>query len=96
MKPSAAVEKHREAVHALVRRFHLSNPRIVGAAGENGEAEGDELEFLVDDRPGTTLLDLGGLQVELEELFGTQVYVLTPGGLPEGLRAKVLDEAVPV
>ncbi|TCP88902.1 hypothetical protein C8J31_10271 [Rhizobium sp. PP-CC-2G-626] len=93
MTPSAAVEKHREAVHALVRRFHLSNPRIVGAASE---AEGDELEFLVDDRPGTTLLDLGGLQVELEELFGTQVYVLTPGDVPEYLRTKVLNEARPV
>ncbi|MCD7110926.1 nucleotidyltransferase [Rhizobium sp. DKSPLA3] len=96
MKPSAAVETHREAIHALVRRFHLSNPRIVGAAGENGEAEGDEIEFLVDDRPGTTLLDLGGLQVELEELFGTQVYVLTPGDVPEYLRTKVLNEARPV
>ncbi|KQS67804.1 hypothetical protein ASG39_05410 [Rhizobium sp. Leaf371] len=96
MKPSAAVEKHREAIHALVRRFHLSNPRLVGAAGENSEAESDELEFLVDDRPGTTLLDLGGLQVELEDLFGVEVHVLTPGGLPEKRRAKVLNEALPV
>lgn len=96
MKPSAAVEQHREAIHALVRRFRLSNPRLVGAAGDNGEAESDELEFLVDDRPGTTLLDLGGLQIELEELFGTQVYVLTPGDVPEYLRTKVMSEARPV
>ncbi len=96
MKPSAAVEKHREAIHALVRRFHLSNPRIVGAAAGRADFESDEIEFLVDDRPGTTLLDIGGLQIELEDLFGVEVHVLTPGGLPEKQRAKVLNEALPV
>ncbi|MEA3535701.1 nucleotidyltransferase [Rhizobium sp. CC-YZS058] len=93
MKPSVAVEKHREAVHALVRRFNLSNPRIVGAVGE---VEGNEIELLVDDRPGTTLFDLGGLQIELEELFGTEVSVLTPGDVPEHMRTKLLKEALPL
>lgn len=97
MKPSAAIEKHRDAVHALVRRFHLSNPRVVGAAaGSGADSESDEIEFLVDDRPGTTLLDLGGLQIELEDLFGVEVHVLTPGDVPEYLRKKILTEARPL
>jgi predicted nucleotidyltransferase len=96
MKPSAAIEKHREAIHALVRRFRLSNPRLVGAAAGGADVESEEIELLVDGHPGTTLLDLGGLQIELEDLFGVEVLVLTPGGLPEKQRAKVLDEALPV
>ncbi|KQR77438.1 hypothetical protein ASG25_04005 [Rhizobium sp. Leaf384] len=116
MTPAAAIEKHRDAVHALVRRFDLSNPRLVGAAGENLDADSEsgreagreidgetdretdrgELEFLVDDRPGTTLFDIGGLQVALEDLLGMPVSVMTSGGLPESLRTKVLKEAMPV
>jgi predicted nucleotidyltransferase len=43
-----------------------------------------------------TLFDLGGLQVELEEMLGVPVDLLTPGDLPPKLRQKVLLEAVSV
>jgi len=52
--------------------------------------------LLVDAPPGTTLFDLGGLQVELEDLLGVNVDLLTPGDLPLKFRAKVLAEARPV
>jgi hypothetical protein len=42
------------------------------------------------------LLDLGGLQVELEELLGVRVDLLTPGDLPTRYREKVLREAIPI
>jgi predicted nucleotidyltransferase len=50
----------------------------------------------VDTLPGTTLFDLGGLQIELESLLGVPVDVLTPGDLPLKFRAQVLAEALPV
>jgi len=43
--------------------------------------------------PGATLFDLGGLQVELEELLGVPVDLLTPGDLPPKFRDQVLAEA---
>ena len=46
--------------------------------------------------PGATLLDLGALQVELEEALGLQVDLLTPGDLPPKFRERVLREAVVV
>ena len=45
---------------------------------------------------GTTLFDLGGLQVTLGALLGVPVDVLTPGDLPPKFRASVLAEARPV
>jgi predicted nucleotidyltransferase len=39
------------------------------------------------------LLDLGGLQVELEELLGVRVDVRVPGDLPAKVRAEVLAQA---
>jgi len=43
--------------------------------------------------PGTTLFDLGGLQVELEAMLGVPVDVLTPADLPVKCRAQVLAQA---
>jgi hypothetical protein len=60
------------------------------------DREGSDLDILVDPLPGTTLLDLGGLQVELEELLGVRVDLLTPGDLPTRYREKVLREAIPI
>jgi predicted nucleotidyltransferase len=51
---------------------------------------------LVDTLLETTLFDLGGLQVELEELLGVPIDVLTPGNLPSRFRDQVLAEAVPI
>jgi hypothetical protein len=45
---------------------------------------------------GTTLFDLGGLQMDLEALLGLRVDLITPIGLPPKLRAKSLAEARPV
>jgi hypothetical protein len=54
------------------------------------------LDLLVDPLPETTLFDLGGLQVELEELLGVPVDLLTPGDLPLQFRHQVLAEAAPI
>ncbi|MCP5291906.1 MAG: nucleotidyltransferase, partial [Burkholderiales bacterium] len=50
----------------------------------------------VDALPGATLFDLGGLQIELEDLLGVHVDLLTPGDLPAKFRDRVLAEARPV
>ena len=42
------------------------------------------------------MFDLGGLQVEVEELLGVSVDLLTPGDLPSKVRDQVLAQAVPV
>ena len=46
--------------------------------------------------PGATLFDLGSLQVELEEMLGVPVDLLTPGDLPARFRERVLADAVPL
>jgi predicted nucleotidyltransferase len=55
--------------------------------------EGSDLDILVDPLPGASLFDLGGLQVDLEELLGVPVDLVTPGDLPEKFRSQVLTEA---
>ena len=60
------------------------------------DSDGSDLDLLVDALPGTTLFDLGGLQVALEDLLGVRVDLLTPGDLPAMFREQVLSEARPL
>ena len=46
--------------------------------------------------PGATLFDLGNLQIELEELLGVAVDLITPGDLPARFRAVVIAQARPI
>ena len=96
MRPSAALEQKRAEVRAAVLRFRAANPRIFGSVLHGTDRDDSDLDLLVDALPGATLLDLGGLQVELEDLLGVSVDVLTPEDLPRKFRDRVLAEAVPV
>ncbi|WP_080758023.1 MULTISPECIES: nucleotidyltransferase family protein [Pseudomonas] len=96
MKPSAALDLQRAAVREVVSRFRTSNPRVFGSVLLGTDHEGSDLDLLVDALPGATLFDLGGLQVELEELLGVGVDLLTPGDLPLKFRQQVLEQARPV
>lgn len=96
MKPSVALDQKRSAVRATASRFRVANPRVFGSALHGDDRDDSDLDLLVDPLPGTTLFDLGGLQVELEELLGVPVDLLTPGDLPPKFRDRVLAEAIPV
>ncbi len=96
MKPSALLQQHRIPILEAASRFAVANPRVFGSVLHNQDAEGSDLDLLVDALPGTTLFDLGGLQLELEELLGIRVDLLTPGDLPLKFRDQVLAEARPV
>jgi len=96
MKPSTSLELQRSAVRDAVSRFRTANPRVFGSIVHGNDKDGSDLDLLVDTLPGTTLFDLGGLQVELETLLGVPVDVRTPGDLPVKFRAQVLAEAMPV
>ncbi|WP_343627524.1 nucleotidyltransferase family protein [Roseateles sp.] len=96
MKPSLALASKRDLLRSLVARYRSSNLRVFGSALHGDDRDGSDLDLLVDPLPGATLFDLGGLQVELEELLGVRVDLLTPGDLPMKFRGQVLAEAQPV
>jgi len=96
MKPSDVLESHREFIRTIVALHHVKNPRVFGSVLRGEDTENSDLDLLVDPLPGTTLLDLGAIQIELEESLGIHVDVLTPGDLPERFRAQVIREAIKI
>ena len=70
--------------------------RIFGSAARGEADERSDVDVLVDMEPGRSLLDLAGVLVDLEELLGCKVDVVTERGLRERIRERVLQEAVPL
>jgi predicted nucleotidyltransferase len=96
VKPSEALALFRNDILKIVQRNRARNPRVFGSVLHGGDTEKSDLDVLVDPLPGTTLFDLGGLQIELQELLGVPVDLLTPDDLPPRFRERVLREAVAV
>jgi uncharacterized protein len=96
MKPSEALDSQRTAIRQMVGRFRAANPRVFGSVLYGTDCDGSDLDLLVDTLPGATLFDLGGLQLELEDLLAVPVDLLTPGDLPAKFREQILAEAQPI
>ena len=96
MKPSEALRINRNAIRRVVESHRARNARVFGSVARGSDAEGSDLDILVDPTPETTLFDIGAIRHELLQLLGAPVDVLTPNALPEKFRDIVLAEAVPV
>ncbi len=93
IKPSTALETHRETIRRVVRAHRASNPRVFGSVLHGDDTDGSDLDLLVDPSADASLLDIARIQVELEHYLGVSVDVLTPRAIPEKFRDQVLREA---
>lgn len=95
-RPSEVFRMNRDLIRSIALLHRTVNPRVFGSVSRGDDSETSDLDLLVDPLPGATLLDLGAIQIELEEALGISVDVLTPGDLPRKFRDQVLKEAIPV
>lgn len=96
MNANKLLSTERDAILRIGTKYGARNIRIFGSFARGEADSASDLDFLVDLEPGRSLLDLGGLQMELESLLGCRVDVATERGLKARIRDRVLSEAVPV
>jgi predicted nucleotidyltransferase len=90
------VQAKREEIVRLAERHGARNVRLIGSVARGEAGLESDVDFLVDLDPGRTLLDLGGLLMDLRDLLGREVDVATSSGLRERVRERVLHDAVPL
>jgi predicted nucleotidyltransferase len=88
--------REREAILDLARKHGATNVRVFGSAARDELDAGSDIDFLVDLDPQATLLDLGALLLDLEELLHRRVDVVTSAALHHAIRDEVLKQAVPL
>lgn len=96
MRPSIALQTHRDAIRKIALSHRVKNVRVFGSALHGDDTEDSDLDLLVDPTPETTLMDIAKIQVEVAQLLNITVDVLTPRALPDKFRDQVIKEAQPV
>lgn len=88
--------RRRQQILALAARHGAQNVRVFGSVARGEAGDESDVDFLVDLAQGRSLFDLASLLVDLEDLIGRPVDVVTVSGLKARIRTSVLDEAVPI
>ena len=96
MPNKADILRRREEIVALARRYGATDVRLFGSVARGDSDESSDVDFLVRFEPGRSLLDQGGLLMELREMLGVDVDVLSEGALSGRFGQIVRGEAVPV
>jgi predicted nucleotidyltransferase len=83
----------RDTILALAAKYGASNVRVFGSVADGRANEASDVDFLVDLEPDRSLFDLGGLLMDLQELLGRKVDVVTEPALHWYIRERVLHQA---
>lgn len=76
---------------------HLArNLRVFGSVARGDDRPDSDVDFLVEFDPNASLLDLIGLQQDIEAILGRRADVITPNGISPFLRDRILREARPL
>jgi uncharacterized protein len=90
------LKERRQEILALASRHGARHIRVFGSVARGESDEQSDVDFLVDMEQGRSLMDMGGLQMELQELLDCSVDVVSEKGLRSRIRDRVLEEAIPL
>ncbi len=96
MRFDELLREKREEILRIASMHGALNVRLFGSVVRGEAGPSSDVDVLVDMEPGRSLLDLGGLLMDLQDLLGCKVDVVTAKGLRERIRDRVLAEAVPL
>ena len=96
MRPSLALQTHRDAIREIALSHRVKNVRVFGSVVHGDDTDDSDLDLLVDPTPESTLVDIARIQVELSRLLHITVDVLTPRALPDKFREQVIRKAQPL
>jgi predicted nucleotidyltransferase len=89
------VEEKLPQLRSFCERHDVAKLSLFGSVLRREEREDSDIDFLVEFKAGArkSLFDLGGMIMELRELFGRDVDLRTPGDLSPYFRDDVVRTA---
>ena len=94
IQPLTAVDPTR--LGEVCRRWKIAELEVFGSVARGDATEDSDLDIIVRFDPGRSLLDHGGLVMDLRELLGVKVDVIDEDGMRERFRRHALKEAIPL
>jgi len=86
----------RDDILQLAAKYGAHNVRVFGSVARGEAGSASDVDLLVNMEEGRSFLDLTGLWLDLQDLLGCPVDLLTDGGVSPYLRERIYAEAVPL
>ena len=96
MKIEQLLREKRTEIQRIAAQHGATNVRVFGSVVRGETGPDSDVDLLVDTGPETSSWFPAGLVIDLEELLGCKVEIVTEKGLNPHLRERVLQEAVPL
>ena len=96
MDAEKLLKEKRQAIMALADKHGAHSVRVFGSIARGDSSPGSDVDLLVKMEEGRSLLDLSAMVLDLKELLGVNVDVVSEDGLYWLLRRKILKEARPI
>ena len=90
------IQQHREEILEIARRYGAHDVRVFGSVARDEVHESSDVDLIVRFEPYRFLMDHGGLIMDLRELLGVKVDVISENGMRERFREHVINEVVPL
>ncbi len=90
------LQAKREEILRVCAKYGAHNVRVFGSVARGEADERSDIDLIVEFEPGRTLLDHAGLWLELQELLGCKVDVVSDRGIKPRIHERVLREAIPL
>ena len=91
--PSIDLTQKIPEIRRLADAHGVARLRVFGSRARRADTGTSDLDLLVDLAPDRDLLDLAAFKLDLEDLLGCQVDVVTEAGISPYLRDRILAEA---
>jgi len=87
------LEERRAEILALAAQHGATDVRVFGSVARLEDDAQSDIDFLVRLEPGRSLLDLGALLMDLQDLLDRDVDIVTEAGLRSRIQDRVMAEA---
>jgi len=96
MDAEKLLKEKRQAIMALADKHGAHSVRVFGSVARGDFGPESDVDLLVKMEEGRSLLDLSAMILDIKELLGVNVDVVSEDGLYWFLRRKILKEAMPL
>lgn len=90
------LKEKRQEILQVAAKHGARNVRVFGSVARGEADEQSDIDLVVEFDSGCSLLDHAALWLELQELLGCKVDVVSDRGIKPRIRDRVLKEAVPL
>ncbi len=91
--PAMTIDRDREEILRIAAQHGARNVRVFGSVARGDDRADSDVDLLVEMEDDRSLLDLVGLEQDLEDLLRRNVDVLTDASIHPDLRLRITAEA---